>query len=206
MVGLLDERNMIADIDATSAQAGPRLQIASPQPKENTFREANNPNDELLLHPQNTADESNSRTQRDKDNDAWPDTNTRLTSNPNALPTARESQSDAIETLFGLSNSNASPRVEPLKIPVNDYRVLAKTQDSGDASLPRQSEELTEESATVNFITNEAHRLTSTYQIQVSGPGVNTTLSITDEEDIAIAIALLQKIRRQLNARQHNNI
>ena len=91
-------------------------------------------------------------------------------------------------------------------IPVDDYRIPEKAQDSGDASLPRQSENLPEESATVNFITNEAHRLTSAYQIQVSGPGVNTTLSITDEEDIAIAIALLQKIRRQLNARQHNNI
>lgn len=206
MVGLLDERNMIADIDATSAQAGPRRQIASPQPKENTFREANNPNDELLLHPQNTADENNSRTQRNRDTDAWPNTDTRITSNPTALPTAGESQSDAIETLFGLSNSGASPRVKPHKIPVDDYRVPEKAQDSGDASLPRQSENLPAESATMNFITSETQRLTSAYKIQVSGPGVNTTLSITDEEDIAIAIALLQKIRRQLNARQHNNV
>jgi len=40
----------------------------------------------------------------------------------------------------------------------------------------------------------------TTYQIQVSGPGLNTTLSITEEEDISIAIALLEKIRRQLRA------
>ena len=36
------------------------------------------------------------------------------------------------------------------------------------------------------------------YQVHVNGLGINTSLSIFDEEDIAIAIALLEKIRRQL--------
>jgi len=34
----------------------------------------------------------------------------------------------------------------------------------------------------------------------VIGPGINTNLSITEEEDITIAIALLEKIRRQLKS------
>ena len=36
------------------------------------------------------------------------------------------------------------------------------------------------------------------YQVHVNGLGINTSLCIFDEEDIAIAIALLEKIRRQL--------
>lgn len=36
------------------------------------------------------------------------------------------------------------------------------------------------------------------YQMQMSGPGVNTSLDITDEDDLTIAIALLEKIRRRL--------
>jgi hypothetical protein len=36
--------------------------------------------------------------------------------------------------------------------------------------------------------------------MQMSGPGVNTSLDISDEADLAIALALLEKIRRQLRA------
>ena len=201
MVGLLDERNMIADIDATSNQTGPRRQIANPQPKENTFREANNPHNELPLHPLNTAEGNDSNSQLNKDDNTLLSTDTRITSNPSGLPTARESQSDAIETLFGLLNSDISPRAKPKKNPEDEYRIPKDAQNSGDAKLSKESKALPTESASVNFITNEAQQVNSDYQLQVSGPGVNTTLSITDEEDVAIAIALLQKIRRQLNAR-----
>ena len=43
-----------------------------------------------------------------------------------------------------------------------------------------------------------------TYQMQMSGPGVNTSLDISEEDDIAIAIALLEKIRRQLRANNNS--
>ena len=201
MVGLLDEHNMIADIDATSNQAGPRRQVASTQPKENTFRESNNRHNKLPLNQLNTDEEIDSSSQLNKNDDTSLSTDTKITSNPSDLPTARESKSDAIETLFGLLNSDTSPRVKPNKNPENEYRVLKDAQDSRDAKLSKESKSSTTESTAVNFITNEAQRVTSDYQIKVSGPGVNTTLSITDEEDVAIAIALLQKIRRQLNAR-----
>ena len=205
MVGLLDERNIIADIDATSNQTGPRRQIASPQPKENTFREASNPHNGLLLHPLNTTDKNDSRTQWETNTGTLQSTDTRVSANQAALPTTDESQSDAIEDLFGLLNSDAT-KIEAHKIPVDDYRVTEKSQDSRNDRLSRQSKTLTTESAAANFITHEAQHIANAYQIQVSGPGVNTTLSITDEEDVAIAIALLQKIRRQLNACQPSNI
>jgi hypothetical protein len=42
----------------------------------------------------------------------------------------------------------------------------------------------------------------SVYQLQISGPGLNSTLTILEEEDIIIAQALLEKMRRQLRARE----
>ncbi|HEX8659474.1 MAG TPA: hypothetical protein VF690_18180, partial [Hymenobacter sp.] len=101
---------------------------------------------------------------------------------------------DAIASLFGLLGNNteeppvesARPEPKPLvpeeplatSTPPPTTPVAVRTSLPVPPSLPNPT----------------------AYQIQVSGPGVNTSLSITEEEDITIAIALLEKIRRQLKA------
>lgn len=183
MVGLLDERNVIADIDALAVKQTTRRELASPQPIINTFRQET---------VQVTPDESNGV--NNLPSDSFPEfispEDPFMIPRPTIVHEQTENQ-DAIASLFGFMESSASEKKDenrqekPEPIPAQEV-----------IYAPRPTT-VTQKPTLVNSISS-THP--TTYQIQVSGPGLNTTLSITEEEDISIAIALLEKIRRQLRA------
>lgn len=200
MVGLIDENNIIADIDTLSARNIPRREINSPQPTINTFR-----NDQVInadenpyikeFHPLNSSEiiSTNNGKELNFDKSKGPIDN--IFKNQNTLPTdetlLRNNDSDAIAKLFGLLPILINPTEEP------------------ESSQPTKSFE-TPQPMTINIPVSNSEPptiipqsitpqvLRTDYQIQISGAGVNTNLSITEEADIILAIALLEKIRRQL--------
>lgn len=208
MVGLLDERNIIADIDALAAQRSAKRELATPQPQVNSFRTgqspmqseglngATNPSQRALNDtPPNELDGSTNLF----DISAKLDGETRLP----AQPVQRPAGPDAIASLFGLLvPATAETRTVDLPGP-GETRSITKVTELQPPSVvvqPRQTP------FSMAPLTTSNAAETSVYQLQVSGPGVNTSLSITEEEDITIAIALLEKIRRQLKSKQPNGV
>lgn len=205
MVGLLDEHNTVADIDAFTKQS-PRQQLASPIPRLNQFRPENQSSpdgitaeevhpreSERIPSPENTASEL--RTTLDlslKTNRARPIATAYETANRDG---------DAIATLFGFTNDARQPteipekEAKPEEQQFNDStHTLHTGATASDHSLSEMQPGIIQ-SPMLALTTNPV------YQVQISGTGINTILAITEEEDISLAIALLEKIRRQINSR-----
>ncbi|WP_226929930.1 hypothetical protein [Hymenobacter siberiensis] len=187
MVGILDEQNIIADIDAFKAAQNSRRELASPQPQTNVFQGLSGI-DNLMLQEQTNGDSDlNAATTIDTDalqnvrkSDIIPNESTNNKTN-------NHEGADAVASLFGFFEP--TPKQETtLKI-----KKLEEPDDMRK-NVRHQSPEV--------HVTPPIAALPITdhkeYQLQVSGPGINTILSITEEEDVAIAMALLEKIRRQL--------
>lgn len=191
MVGLLDEHNIIADIDALAAQKAPRRELASPSPTVNTFR--NDEISDVAEMTYNPAKTPPSRLHQPAELSEELFSNTVATpasTRPTATPAARPKGPDAIASLFGLLNNAAVDELQQLDVPEPEPISTAHAM-----VIPRPTT-VASQQIPATFI----HSSTVGYQIQVSGPGINTSLSISEEEDISLAIALLEKIRRQLNA------
>lgn len=196
MVGLLDENNIVADIDALATSKSPRRELASIQPAINTFREEiQTPGVIEPLLPQIRTAEALYSNQADKNPNR-----SDLAGGNRGQTTFPVHATDAIASLFGLMD--------------NDKPDSAKAQPESDTPPMQQSTFSNETEPSVTKVPPAAaveekisrpvqqavpHPVVTTgYQIQVSGPGVNSILSIYEEEDVAIAMALLQKISRQL--------
>ncbi|HEX8329379.1 MAG TPA: hypothetical protein VF629_17720 [Hymenobacter sp.] len=185
MVGLLDEHNIIADIDALPNKQSPRRELASPPPTINSLRVENSPTQfeavdsprEGLFDPLSATDTS------------VPSVPPQNKARP--MTEIKSPSTDLIASLFGLVDT------QPDAAPTAKQNAPTPELESAKPSTPKANPQpQNNEGMPVNV---SVHAPTG-YQIQVSGPGVNTSLSITDEEDISIAIALLEKIRRQLKA------
>jgi hypothetical protein len=187
MVGLLDEHNTIADIDQLAAQHPPRRELANPQPALNTFRNSNQPAAAAAAALTTAPAVAIPITQ------ISPVTSQRP---PATVPanTNAPNGTDAIATLFGL---DATPKSNPSTAPAQSTETtkipMPTTDPLEDTALPFQTTSPNSASpapSPTNF--------KSGYQIQISGPGVDTTLSITDTDDLVIVQAMLEKIRKQL--------
>ena len=199
MVGLLDEHNLIADIDALTTQRPPRRELATSLPLQNNLLNSTQPIGSNVDTPQYTSIETDTGVQPHK---SEPDTErlplARFATIGGPLPTMRPatpatgSDQDAIASLFGLPGHNPEPPTTPR---------VTTVLPSATSLLPTPDAGVTQPFLSKPIAGPGPVLLPSpiTYQIQVSGPGVNTSLSITEEADIALAMALLEKIRRQLN-------
>ena len=201
MVGLLDENNIIADIDALSTRGIPRREIANPQPTINTFRneQATNGNNSLNITalPQIIPSETTINKEKKLPFDPFQKGTSTPLEGQNMLPehklttgiTSQNNDSDAIATLFGLLPVITNPTNGPgINHPAKSFekpQIVAVT-----IPVPNHPPPI--------FIPSALQIPIKGYQIEISGPGVNTNLSITEEADIILAIALLEKIRRQL--------
>lgn len=197
MVGLLDEHNIIADIDAFTTQKTPRRELANPSPVVNTFRgeeiatSDESPYNNALPHPTKLQQQPEGVEELFLKTTAGPD-NPR----PAATPANRPNGPDAIASLFGLLNNDAikeTRQVQQLVAPTPDAASMVQAMVPPIA--PQPDAVISRQIPAVTTISNSTD-----YHIQVSGPGINTSLSISEEEDISLAIALLEKIRRQLKA------
>lgn len=104
---------------------------------------------------------------------------------------------DTVSNLFGIVGSKKVQEFTPLPYPVQPHPQIIP---GSPTYSPQSSIAISIPSLTprTNSLENS---IKESYQMQVSGPGVNTSLDIIDEDDLAIAIAVLEKVRRQLKVR-----
>ena len=181
MVGLLDEHNMIADIDALSAKQAPRRQLTDQALRLATFQ----PGQDILINTPPGVQEEKAKTNELIELPPVPKiAETIQKEMPNQNP---RTDPDAIASLFGFLEPNGS-QTTPSEKPTRQLTTAEKPIQYQPTTIGTY--------ARVTAVTNA----NESYQIQISGPGVNTILSISEEEDISLAIALLEKIRRQLKS------
>lgn len=265
MVGLLDERNMIADIDQLAAQQPPRRELASPELGANSFRAeisraassaastaaATTETQNAGLVPVSTS--SANRAGIDSPDSTGPADSPIA---PATVPAVRGPLRgpDAVASLFGLAEGNSSqagdylegndaePR-EPVSVVLPSPQAVASAAGSGSSGFrprvpvpdevsskapsqaparPTRPARLTDIAET-NGVKTPPYLVTPTpfnsekdlaesgrqangnvplspggFRIELSGPGLNTILDVQDEDDLALARVLLDKIGRQL--------
>ena len=190
MMSLLNDHNIMADIDDLSLQRP----IQRPSGLTNT-----NISTYIKEPPQSTQNELpipiDYETEPTLTNKQAEQKNSKISEELQAdLPVKKISNQDAIANLFGISTKtttesainektkNTSQTIKPLELRKSQMLTVPIIPDLNHIAQSIGSDEIK----------------TSLYQIHVSGVGINTSMSIIDEEDIAIAIALLEKIRKQL--------
>lgn len=199
MVGLLDEHNIIADIDALASKQPPRRELASPQPSVNTFRheypllgkvENNTTGDYFQLMSDDSGKSGNSETETES-----PNQSVEISIGPVSAPVHTDER-DAIASLFDLLGD--APKTEARKFEHNKSEITSDyindIQKDISKKIVQEIPALSQKKSVMNP--------SNAYQIQVSGPGVNTSLNITEVEDIDLAVAVLEKIRRQLKSQK----
>ena len=195
MVNLLDEHNIIADIDAFSIKQGTKQQLSNPVPQVNAFRIDELPM--VVMRPESLVQNSNfiKNNSPEITSDATSSTSQFIAKNQIAMTIdATNQNNDTIANLFGF-NDNTVPTLESSKKENRTTTPVAGAtvpQNSLDTNSSSETKPITEKLTTLKINPD------TIYQIKINGPGVNTELTITEEEDIILAIALLEKIRRQL--------
>ena len=180
MVGLLDENNTITDIDALSAKQTPRRQLADQALRLTTFQ----PETDINMNAPPEMDEEREPYEISELLPVPRIAETRQREAPSKSP---RTGLDAIANLFGFLEADSS-QTTPSEKPPRQLTTTEKPIQHRPTTIGTYSR--------VTAVTNDD----DSYQIQISGPGINTILSISEEEDISLAIALLEKIRRQLNS------
>lgn len=197
MVNLLDEHNVVADIDQLAAQQAPRRELASPTPSPNVFRQvpparsttdtAATDDDQEVVLTENVEPQITTAA-------AAPSRPERPVPAPRPAPAAT---TDAIANLFGFNGTDArslpsSPDSPPVLLPAN----------TGSAPLGGES---TAAPTRTSIATRQAPLLTTSapvtqilFRVELTGPGINTQLDVTEVEDLSLIRALLDKIERQL--------
>lgn len=210
MVGLLDEHNVIADIDRLAAQQGPRRELASQPLATNVFRQL----PPAAVAAQDGEEDEDEPTDHDEPTEptgtaATPATPQPAATSPSPTPasltqgqrlaptvrTAPPGAADALASLFGLGQSakttdsatategaNRNPEPEKPARLVPGAEAGQPTPAPGGRPLPAPVQE----------------NAGSLFRIELTGPGMNTQLDVTDVEDLALVRALLDKIERRL--------
>ena len=197
MCGLLNDQNIVADIDNLPTNRMPRRELASPPPILQAFQSATaNPvAPEAPTRNVPTEGPTNYETNRLEPERAEMELFTQMdgvqTSNnrPEILAPTNQND-DAVASLFGFGPTTAAQPTNQqyaAKPMIVDPMPVTQGQTPATYKPVATPSPATTQNAAV-------------YQMQMTGPGVNTSLDIVDEDDLAIAMALLEKIRRQLRA------
>lgn len=203
MCGLIDERNIIADIDAISSNRPPRRELGAPTPALQSFEpDAKAAHDSatgivVKTGSANTSSSNNGSVNAlalfGQADDPFAQPNRAVQDKPTNAP-------DAIASLFGFNEPSEQ------EITLESEGVTQPAQEESNTGRTSSDTTISAPTPLHNPTLIEAPRPSmsvysgSGYQMQMSGHGVNTSLDIADEDDIAIAIALLEKIRRRLRA------
>ena len=209
MCGLIDEQNIIADIDALQTHRTSRRELSNLSPqihqygslsKEEGITSTQLPFDSLKASFNSTIKEIEGETQR-VTVPTFIELFSGTTEQESPTKPPNSKNKDAIANLFGLGDEES----------INEYGTQDVQQLENENDKPShvesdkpinsgQSFPPSKGLISVNDIPPQTLPPVTgkTYQMQMSGPGVNTSLDIYDEDDIAIAMALLEKIRRQL--------
>ena len=190
MCGLLDEHNIIADIDALNNIRTPRRELTSPNPTlQNLTNLVSNPTVPFNTQP---ASNSNEMGLFEPHNDSFIQTVTNAARH-------QHPEHDAITNLFGLIERTDTHHELPTSSTTektSETESTANNLELEQAMIPTP-----EQNVALHRLPTKPSTLTvDNYQMQMNGPGINASLDITDEDDLAIAISLLEKIRRQLRS------
>ena len=195
MVGLLDEHNVIADIDQLAAQLGPRRELASQPLAPNVFRQvpaasAAHDEDEPGDQDDDTfeAEASPATATTPPEPPATPVTG--LTQSQRLAPTARTAPpatTDAIASLFGLNRPDTAPE-----------RANRSAEPEGPTPRVSEADATQRTTAPASRPLPVQENSSGLFRIELTGPGINTQLDVTDVEDLALVRALLDKIERRL--------
>ncbi|RZK31884.1 MAG: hypothetical protein EOO63_02980 [Hymenobacter sp.] len=195
MVGLLDEHDIVADIDQLAAQQPVRRELASPSPSPNVFRQPVAPNAPEEEDVASTSPEES------------PEIPARLpvatparakTSTSLPLPPSRPAPaatSDAIANLFGLG---ANSILSTDSVSTDSAGSRSPAAGSPTPPIAQSSTPAPAETEATKPIAIPAAAENLLFQLQLAGPGINTTLDVTDADDLLLIRALLDKIERQL--------
>lgn len=197
MVGLLDEQNTIADIDAYTKQTA-RQQLSNPTPQLNNFRTT----EKITLTDITT---ENGNTDLPEIFTTAPPATVqanRLVTQVNNYPEPfigrkQVIEHDAIASLFGLL-TGPEATVLTNQEPIPETQTYASEPKKPAQNNAINDTKIQQASQPTQSVTRAEILSSPSYQIQISGPGISTGLTITEEEDITLAIAVLEKIRRQL--------
>ncbi|RPD45800.1 hypothetical protein DNI29_16755 [Hymenobacter sediminis] len=208
MAGILDERNVIVDIDQLAAQQTPRRELASSEMPLNIFRaDAATP----------------SKSNAERTTTQIPDTSTptpSISGTPAFVPTSRIP--DAVSSLFGLDTTGidstisnqanapigdgAGPEAVFIPAPETSIEKPSVTINAPATSeLPvtahtTRTEEASHSVNNQNLLPVPPRSNDSpVYSIHISGPGLDTQLSVQELADLDIVGMLLEKIRRRLS-------
>ncbi|RAK70085.1 hypothetical protein [Hymenobacter edaphi] len=193
MVDILDERNFIADIDLL-AKATPRRELASPGMNVNLFR----PDADSGSSPASPVELPE------------PLTGTGPVISPPAFT------DDAVADLFGLSGPGMQSTtpvtlVPPLSGPNAPLAPVGLPRAATDTSAPIPAPLVPAPEAgippqpahvpTVVPVAGAANDTGALYTVRITGPGLDTQLSVQEDADLLIVQALLEKIRKHLQRR-----
>lgn len=208
MTGIIDERNVIADIDQLAAQQGPRRELANGEMPLNLFKGAaeSKAASAPIVEP-NTPDESDEAqpTDADLDQDTTSpsiSSNKAFVPNPAVIrPAAPESADmDPISALFGLHSSTPASANGSTPIPAPEAYNKAPSYTPPAPEVSPTEAPPVYRPTPVAAATPPAPSTSGspTFMIHISGPGLDTQLHIQDTDDLEIVRILLDKIRRQL--------
>ena len=197
-VDILDERNIIADVDQLATQQAPRRELASTEMPPNLFGQGGTKSKPAPTLPTPSPAPSVP---------ALAATSApTYTNDPNAdtpvVPPLRGK--DAVSRLFGLDSDDAqepaqksAPPVVPPGISPRPGVVPAPAvSDAG--SLPNRPAVTPTPVAHTAPVRPAGADPATSYTLQISGPGIESQLTIQDVDDLEIATILLEKIRKQL--------
>lgn len=205
MAGILDERNIIADIDQL-AQQSPR-QLASVEMPLNTFRPLPSPGttDTKAVVPTTPG---------------IPGIHNEPEQQPDVVPVPVAPMPprtrDAVSSLFGLDTADLEDEAEP-DLPTGEQLVRpspAMLPDADSHPIPTPPQSMAERAV----YTHTTHTIvpslpapgsanrpatsepapTAAFTVRITGPGIDSQLDIQDPDDLAIVNILLEKIRKQL--------
>lgn len=193
MCALIDEQNIIADIDTLNNARNSRRELANHRPSLQAFVSGTETASDVSVTSQGTSDR---KAINDKVLGLFGEPADSFIQQIAQEQTEEKAGQDAVANLFGLANET-NLRVE---IPISTTSTPAQKNItsaviSEDENAPIPAIPLTP--TPLRSLTIPVTPING-YQMQVSGPGVNTSLDITDEDDLTIATALLEKIRRKL--------
>jgi hypothetical protein len=207
MAGILNERNVIADIDQLAAQQGPRRELAAGEMPLNLFKgsDTSSPSTTAITTPSHSSAQIPAPILDQSSQPATPG----ISVSPGfvlARPVQTEAvddTTDPVSALFGLntSGSPSAARSQPQSVagPAEVFGGQGRPV-SESSNLQPQNPTPPVRQSYAEPETTPPETVSPSYLVRISGPGVDTQLQIQDTEDLEIVRILLDKIRKQLKA------
>ncbi|MDU0370094.1 hypothetical protein ACFPAF_06805 [Hymenobacter endophyticus] len=210
MAGIMDERNVLADIDLLAAQQAPRRELASGEMPSNLFRATGVSN--------NSASSAGRSTTPDEDADL---STTRglspVTSFIPPVPTPARTI-DAVSSLFGLDTDDLEETIPDFTTPHTAPVIPQATQVATSGPEAVFTTRIPPRPGSISDVPAPAYQTmgatasevvstsqmgsepTTSYSIRIQGPGIDTQLRVDELDDLDVVEVLIKQIRRRLSA------